>query len=396
VHLKIPDQNPTLQVAITPQLPSYWSGIVDFSYLPEVEIQDFQRHFIPTFEGWIHGSPITNGITGCSGTCKATVRAPALAVDHCMSTITRRDFMKPISKDELKSFEEGCIEPSDNQTVFKNYFKTVNGTVEVFRYETIMSDDNVAKVCVGNVNATTCSMVSATAEYDVIIKDGIITFPEPPSYPKIISSANNTAMTEDTVKKYGLAQDLAAPTYRRTTLGGIAMSANIAYFVRQGLISFPHTRGNPGKPGLAPAPVKYPFQHITNYAKMYPTDGDCAPAWKDPRDGVMASLNELMFRVGIDTAARYNETYLKERLDPDMGIKYNITGTAASAVAMYHSDFRWYAGAASLELFCILAILFTFYGWWDLGRHFTFSPLEIAKVSTYHICIDLCASLTNP
>ena len=379
MHLRTPGQNPILQVAITPQLPSYWSGIIDFSYLPEVEVQDFQVHFLPIFYGWIDSSPIAMGISGCTGTCKATVRAPALAVNHCESTISRRSFLDPISKSELKNFEAGCITLADNQTIFKNYFKTLNGTVEAFAYETTLTDDNVAKTCVGNVNETTCSMLSATAEYDVIITDGIITFPQAPSYPRIVSRANNTAITDATVKQYGLAAGLAAPTYRRTTLGGIAMSASIAYWIKQGLVAYP---GGQSNPGLAPPPVKYVFQHITNYAEMYPPTSDCAPAWKDPRDDVMASLNELLFRVGVDTAARYSEDYLKDRLDPGLEIKYNVTGVAASAVEMYHSDFRWYAGAASLELFCIFAILFTFYGWWDLGRHFTFSPLEIAKVST--------------
>lgn len=97
----------------------------------------------------------------------------------------------------------------------------------------------------------------------------------------------------------------------------------------------------------------------------------------------MASLNELLFRVGVNTAANYSETYLKERIDKDKDIHYNVAGTVTSAVEVFHSDFSWFAGAASLELFCILVILLTFYGWWDLGRHFTFSPLEIAKVSDH-------------
>lgn len=40
----------------------------------------------------------------------------------------------------------------------------------------------------------------------------------------------------------------------------------------------------------------------------------------------------------------------------------------------------FFAGAATIQLVAILAILSTLYGWWDLGRPVGLSPLEIAKV----------------
>ena len=106
----------------------------------------------------------------------------------------------------------------------------------------------------------------------------------------------------------------------------------------------------------------------------------------------MASLNEIMFRTGVYTAQKYNETHLKSRIDDGLEIRVNATGTPLSPVNVFHSDFGYFAGAAAVELFSILAILFTFYGWWNLGRPMSFSPLEIAKVGyvfySYYACLS--------
>lgn len=91
---------------------------------------------------------------------------------------------------------------------------------------------------------------------------------------------------------------------------------------------------------------------------------------QNPRDEVMASLNNLLFRIGVDTAAKYNESELRPLLDADhsLDIRYTVMGDIVSQTEVFHSDFGWFAGAAALELFCILSILITFYGWWDLGE----------------------------
>ena len=220
-------------------------------------------------------------------------------------------------------------------------------------------------------------MVSAIAEYPVKINDGVIIFAESASYPKIVARANNTAVTEDTIRENGLQNDKAfVPGLVKTTLSGLANGANIAYFVKEGLIPFPG-----GSPSIAPALNLYPFQHITNYAAMYAHE--CAPAWKDPRDEIMAAMNEIMFRTGIYTAQHYNKSYLEPLIDPGQEIYYDVAGTPTSEVEVFHSDFRWFAGAAAVQMFCILVISLTFYGWWRLGRSTTFSPLEIAKVSAW-------------
>jgi hypothetical protein len=91
-------------------------------------------------------------------------------------------------------------------------------------------------------------------------------------------------------------------------------------------------------------------------------------------------MNRAMFGSGVYFAQLYNDSYLKPLLDPGVEVKNNVTGKLQSPINVYASDFRYFAGAAAVQLFSILVILFTFYGYWRLGRAATLSPLEIAKV----------------
>lgn len=286
VRLMTPQQSQTLQVSITPQLLSYWSGVADFSLLPEVAPLDFQRHFISLFEEWAHDEPIRGGITGCTGTCKATVRAPAFVVDHCVHNITHRDFRKPVSNTTYQDFLSGCVITNQDILTFANRFNVNNGTHEYMNYTTVLSDEGVTKTCNGKVNETTCSLLSGTAEYEVLVTGGVITFQHPHTHPKIVSIANNTAITQSTVSDFGLTK---FGTLVKTTLGGIANGANVLYYRKQDLIAYPGATQS-DSPIFYPALDRYTFQHMTNYADMFGPDPDCGPAWTDPRDGVMVSL----------------------------------------------------------------------------------------------------------
>ena len=99
---------------------------------------------------------------------------------------------------------------------------------------------------------------------------------------------------------------------------------------------------------------------------------------------VQASLNELMFRTGASFASSWKPSSLKPLLDKGVNITSNVTGVVTGQVNVFHTDYGYFAAAATIELFAICTILFTFYGFWNLGRDFSFSPLEIGKVCSHH------------
>ena len=122
----------------------------------------------------------------------------------------------------------------------------------------------------------------------------------------------------------------------------------------------------------------FSFTHVNNWHAWGWSEA-CSPSFSDPRDDVMAALNEVMFRTGVYTAQKYTEKHLRPLIE-DLPISYNVTGILLSPVNVFESNFSYFAGAATVQIFSILTILFTFYGWWRLGRDVSFSPVELAKV----------------
>jgi hypothetical protein len=106
------------------------------------------------FEGVVHG---------CDGTCKARVRAPALAVTACEST--------NIPVDYLQRFGNGSYlytaMPLTQLLFLVSSTLVVDGANE--KINLITGYNTVNKDCVGTLNFTTCTLESAIAEYDVTV-----------------------------------------------------------------------------------------------------------------------------------------------------------------------------------------------------------------------------------
>jgi hypothetical protein len=219
------------------------------------------------------------------------------------------------------------------------------------------------------------------------VTDGILSFPESLSYPKIIAKAKNTAITEESIAEKGLFMPDHAGNTLKSTLGGIVAGANIAFYAKQGL-----AMSSTGNAIMMPPPTQNVFRHITNYDKMITQPTDCSPSWKDPREGVMAKLNEFMFRTGVYTAHQYGKDFLRARVDDDVELESSVEGMIVSPVEVFNSNMSYFAGAASVQLLAILAILITFWGFWDLGRSSSLSPLEIAKAFDAPLLSDVLSN----
>ncbi|KAK3723539.1 hypothetical protein LTR37_001791 [Vermiconidia calcicola] len=360
-----------LRVSIAPQVQSYSTGMAMFGMVGPVTNPgiDYQDQFLPVVRNYSARIPMRGGITGCPGSWTAAILAPALAVDSCTTRLEERNYTTPLSALEKKIRKASNV-ASEDRRVFWTSFRSLNESAERLQLGTEVSDDAVTQTCVGNLNRPVCDLTSAIAEYQVNINDGVITFVEPPSYPKIVAKANNTSLTDEDVAKYGLE---TSSGFINTTLSAIFTAAFLDY-TWFGLVIFDDV------PFLVPMPNRFRFDHITNYedwAKSLP--GACAPAWSDPRDGIMASLNELMVRTGFGAAQFSNESRLKSLMNDGLEVHTNVSGIPLSPVNVSETNYRWLAAAAAVQLFTILMVLFTFWGWWRIGRDTSFSPLEIAK-----------------
>ncbi|KAK5174063.1 uncharacterized protein LTR77_001143 [Saxophila tyrrhenica] len=398
-----PQQPIPLNVSITPTVPAYFTGWSEYSLYPLLST-DFTKDFLPIVREYIDQSPII-GVTGCSGTCTGTVRAPALAVTECYTTLSYINYAEPLPKQEQAAYDDIQAVPT-NRTVFFVVPISVNNTIandvsENLILGTRISDNAVAETCAGNLNTTSCYLRSAVAEYPITVTDGTVTFAEPPSNPKIIALAENAAITDRTIAEYDLHYP-PVPSYVRTTLSGMAHIAQWSFATWGALVPSPVEGDTPVLAWKQSSPLA--FGHLTNYVD-WDYQNACAPAWSDPRDDAMAILNEMMFRksraaggqysdfldlglttcasrnpgTGVYTAQHYDESWLKSRIDDGWDIHYDITGTPVSEINVFQSNFTYFVGAAVVEILCILAILYTFWGFWNLGHSTSFSPVEIAK-----------------
>ena len=86
-----------------------------------------------------------------------------------------------------------------------------------------------------------------------------------------------------------------------------------------------------------------------------------------------------MFRAGVWAASTFNESSLTTLTDPGTRMHYETTGVRVDAQNVFVSAYGYFAGAAAVNVVCILVVLYSYHGWWTFDRNVSFSPLELAK-----------------
>lgn len=344
-----------LNVSIVPEIPLYFSGSYNF----HTNYASWSKPLLPIVSEWYWNTPITGAVTGCSGICTTKIRAPALLARHCDWHITYKNFSAP---------------STTIQVVYGSQLRSYTGQTETLDFQTYLNGNEVAKTCAGPVNSTHCRLQSAIAEYEIQISDNVITLKDP-SNPTLIAWANNTAVTNATISKYGL-QDAGTP-WINTTLAGIVNAFTFQYAFTGSTRPSNNTQH---RPVIQPTGQDwFTYQEATNYGQVSDST-DCTYAWKDPRTTVMAGLNSLMFRIGVHLAKDYNATSLQSRLDDGVHINSTASGSQEDHHAVFKSDFAYYYPAAALDLVTIILVASTYFRYWRLSLSVSFSPLEIAKV----------------
>jgi hypothetical protein len=353
-----------LNVSIVPEIPSYFTGF----YTAAGTSGDFSPAMLPIAGDYVSNKPITSGVQGCEGSCTVRVRAPALLPRSCVSTVSQYNLSAP--------------DAPGNLIVFDSSLTPIYGTTEMLDFKTELTGDGFAEMCAGPKNTTHCYLQSAIAEYDALIVNGTIKL-ENAAHPRLVSWANNTAITNETISKFHL-RDGSGSDWTKTTLGGIVYAFELGFHVSATAILPPSNPRWP--PQVQWNYVWFLYQHITNYEQA-DTGKACSYTWADPRSSVMAGLNELMFRTGVYLAEQKtfidNATAIKDFLDPGLVTDYTVVGTLQKTQAVFKSDYPYFYGGATFELLVILFVASTFYGCWRLARPVSWCPLEMAKVSEY-------------
>lgn len=123
---------------------------------------------------------------------------------------------------------------------------------------------------------------------------------------------------------------------------------------------------------------------MNTFASQYIIDPsyylNCGFRWREPTNDILNALHEVMFRTALKAANAADSAAI---VDPQFSrifeTNYTLNATQVSTQNIFSSHFGYLAGALTVMTLGILAVLPTFYGWWDLGRSMTLSPVETAK-----------------
>lgn len=98
----------------------------------------------------------------------------------------------------------------------------------------------------------------------------------------------------------------------------------------------------------------------------------CVMNVSDPSAWIVTQLNSLLFRAAISGAQNNTIAF------PD-AIRENITGRRSTDTVAYTSNWAFAGAAIAMVVICILCVLPSYYGFWELGRKVTLGPMEIAS-----------------
>lgn len=381
-----PNTEVMLDVNLVPQIPGYYSGQTSYDDTgsgPESQGTDPNPDFYPVMMSWINNETIPAIVSGCPDTCAITLRAPMIATWNCTETSRYVNYTETLPGNY--SWDEITNNPAlKNRTAFYTDFRLLyDSTVREFLpYWIGMSDQDATDTCAGHYIRKNCLAASAIGEYDLLVRDNETFFAQGVAKPRFIAWSNNTAMNNQTAAKYSLSvlPGLQYQANYNSTFSGIAFAliARYATIVQFIPIAWPYHPNIYGVTGLTP----WMFSHIRDYI-AFNRGNACIPAWIDPSDDLLAGMNELAFRIGVHTSRpAFRENLLSQQynpLDPGVEISYRAPGTFVSKVNVFEVDYLFFFGAATVELICVLVILYTYNGWWRLGRAVTFSPLEMAN-----------------
>jgi len=104
------------------------------------------------------------------------------------------------------------------------------------------------------------------------------------------------------------------------------------------------------------------------------TEGE-AMTFNDPTDDIVNGYRELTLRMSIRAGLEERE----DLEDDSNNLTQSVPYISRQARVQYAADRGALALAVVVSLVGPLAVLVLFWGWWDLGRKFSMSPLEVAN-----------------
>jgi hypothetical protein len=195
--------------------------------------------------------------------------------------------------------------------------------------------------CKGDLVVRTCIARGAVLQYPIIIQNNTITLQQP--------EWNN-----DTTVSYASESDEVGLT---STFGGVVLAVNDK-FGSNALVSFTG--------GAGYAIVATGATANENMDRSFASFSDCSVTWRDPTYTILGAIREIFLRTSVAASTKQNETQVVQAVE-------------TKTETVYQSHYEFLALNSVVLLGAAGIILSLHYGWWELGRAVSMSPIETAK-----------------
>lgn len=201
--------------------------------------------------------------------------------------------------------------------------------------------------CSGFQNLTICTLEAGIGEYTfTTYRDNSSVLDHASALlPKFIAFANNTLVnyTSDPGLNY---TSNSGSLGHLSTLGGLVALVRDRY----NLVVYLHEDegDNPKTYWLGVIPLE-------EYQTRDSLHAIC-PEFRDPRDDIMRSINKLMVYLGA-AAATLHPSEIQDKMDQDLTVNSTVIGQVIRSHNVFHSDYRFFIGAAAIELICIAFVI---------------------------------------
>ncbi|KIX07977.1 uncharacterized protein Z518_02631 [Rhinocladiella mackenziei CBS 650.93] len=320
-----------LDLRLSQLIPKGYTGIVSNR---GDEVNMLTSNFTTIAKDYYNRSPVA-AESSCTGSCRTTVSAAGFYV-NCST------YRVPFNISEANAIEGNFPSP----TVFgaEVLYDAYSPTTANLNMQ-IKADPG----CAGDLSVTNCTLRAGTVLYPIVI-DGVAS---------TVALDSGTTIWDDVL--VGNLDHLDAETHLtgRTTYGGIFLALANQYNTDLQL-SFGGAVGYQLSGSQSMASVSY--AHGINEVGVTCED----IYFTDPMHDFLQGFRELIFRTSVATA------------NSSTAVQH-VEAQASGNHTVYHTDYLFLGLATLASVAAIVVVLFTFHGFWRLGRSVSMSPIETAK-----------------
>ncbi|KAF2788520.1 hypothetical protein K505DRAFT_328876 [Melanomma pulvis-pyrius CBS 109.77] len=253
---------------------------------------------------------------------------------------------------------------SQNSTIFSIDVEKDYSFDQPMIFLTTKYIESVDDACTATLRTDTCNIIPATVWYPISIRNTSLTLDLNRLLAQPSIKSNYTSAADI------LNNNLTAPI---GPLEGIFRG--LGYALRSEAFL-----GNDSKGGIGYDPGSEQLRAVhwsnifldTNFTAQGPNDSSkvqntCSLAWRSPTMPIIGYMYDFMFRAAYAAA------------DKDKVYEQSFIATYRGTELWYMTDFRWLAASIGIMVLGSAAAMSLLWGWWQLDRYVSLSPLETGK-----------------